>query len=591
MQLHGHKRSYDRERLIGSVMRKPADPHVVVRRVAGVGGRFAGTTCRYTAVTMERRECWTADGNGGKCGTQADQKNRCGWHPNLVCVNGLESTRCRGFDRGHRIHPASGLALLSLERKVHAGSISGPLGFISGSFPAPPSRIGVQCVNVGSGWEVGMDDRDRKPRTRLEQLVRQQQLELADFIRTFAQEAEAAGERGLHVSRSQAKRWLQGAPGVPRAASRRVLEYWFEEPVDSLLGPPRRPTRENRAITETELAVDAAHESVSHAIAAASALDPSALELLQTAAWDAARAYCTTPPLEMLTDLVSLRDTIYKQLDRTHKPLQQAHLYLLAGEVCGLLSSVSWDLGLLGAADEQARAAYTYGSIIDHPSVQAWARALQVTAAFWSGHPRRAADIAAAALDKAPVGTARVRLHSVHARALALIGARGEVRDELQLAEGELDRAGDDGFLDEIGGELAFGRARRGLCAGAAYVALGDGDQAEREAEAALELFAAMPEQDRWSAGALGAQVDLGAARTLRGDLAGAQVALAPVFELSPSRRTEAIAQRLHALARVLGTSRYRGAVEANYLGQAIEDFTAISLGRTTAMRALNPPS
>jgi hypothetical protein len=71
----------------------------------------------------------------------------------------------------------------------------------------------------------------------------------------------------------------------------------------------------------------------------------------------------------MLTDLVALRDTVYAQLDRTHKPRQQAELYLVAGQVCGLLSSVSFDLGHPGVAEELARAAHTYGSVIDHPSL------------------------------------------------------------------------------------------------------------------------------------------------------------------------------------------------------------------------------
>ncbi|MBB5916844.1 hypothetical protein BJY24_005756 [Nocardia transvalensis] len=424
---------------------------------------------------------------------------------------------------------------------------------------------------------------DKEPRTRLEQLVIQRRLGVADFLREFARHAKDIGE-DVETSRSAAKRWFEGAGGIPRMPSRRVLESWFGEPVADLFGPP---LSQSRHVTEQEFAVNAAHDSVSHAIEAATALDPSALEHLQAAAGHAARAYYTTAPLDMLTDLVALRDTIYVQLDRTHKPLQQAELYLLAGQVCGLLSSVSWDLGLFGPAEEQARAAYTYGNVIDHPSLQAWARALQVTVAFWSGFPRRAAKIAAGALETAPMGTARVRLHSVNARALALIGARGEVRDELNAATFELDRAGDDPFLDEIGGELAFDRARRGLCAGAAYVALGDGDQAEQEAAAAVELFADIPAEQRWGAGALGAHVDLGSARTLRGDLAGAAAALQPVFELPPTRRTEAIAQRLHQLVRVLGTARYRGAAEAVELGGAIENFTAISLSRTAAIRSL----
>lgn len=428
---------------------------------------------------------------------------------------------------------------------------------------------------------------EKKPRTRLEQLALKRRLGVADFIDEFARKATELGE-DAEVSRSVAKRWFQGTGGNPRTATRRVLEGWFGESITDLFGPPVYLSRQ---VTEKELAVNAAHESVSHAIEAASALDPSALENMHAAAGDCARGYYRKPPLEMLTDLVELRDTIYLQLDRTHKPLQQAELYLLAGEVCGLLSTVSWDLGLLGAAEEQARAAHTYGSIIDHPSLMAWARALQVTAAFWSNHPRRAATIAAAALEKAPVGTARVRLHSVNARALALIGARGEVRAELEAAATELERAGGDPFLDEIGGELAFDAARRSLCAGSAYVALGDGEQAQREALGAIELFEAIPADQRWSAGAISAQVDLAAARTLCDDLEGTQDALRPVFALKPARRTEAISQRLSALGRVLGSSRYRGAAEAIELGTEIEDFTAISLARTSGMRAIGPPS
>jgi hypothetical protein len=293
------------------------------------------------------------------------------------------------------------------------------------------------------------------------------------------------------------------------------------------------------------------------------------------------------PPLAQLTNLVRLRDTVYQQLDRTHKPRQQAELYLVAGQICGLLSSVSWDLGHPDVAEEQARAAYTYGQVIDHPSLCAWARALQTTVAFWNGRPRRAADIAASALDRAPLGTASARLHSVHARALAMIGARQEVQAALDAATDELDRAGDDPFLDEIGGELSFDRSRRALCAGASFVALNDGERAESEALAALNLFAEMPEDARWAAGAMGAHVDLATARTLRGDLAGTEDALSLVFATHPDRRTEAISRRLTNLGRILGMTQFQGAIEAVRLSETIEDFTAFSLARVAARPAI----
>ena len=424
------------------------------------------------------------------------------------------------------------------------------------------------------------------PRTRLEQRAQDAHLSVREFVDRFHAAAIDCGEDKAHISERQAKRWFAGESELPRPVCRRVLEHWWAEPLSRLLGPPDSGTV-RAVINADELIVNAGRESVEHAINAAAALDPSALEHLHDATCRAARAYYMTPPLMMLTDLVRLRDTLYKQLKRTHKPHQQADLYLLSGLVCGLLSSVSWDLGYAEVAEEQARATHTYGNVIDHPSLCAWARALQAAVMFWTARPRRAAALAATALEDAPVGTARARLHPVHARSLALIGARQEVRVALDAADDELQHAGNDPFLDEIGGELEFGRARRALCAGTSFVALGDGEQAENEATAALVLFGEMPERVRWAAGELGARVDLAAARTLRGDLAGAENALGAVFAVKPERRTEAVARRLTNLGRVLGATRYRNAVEASRISEAIENFTARSLPRSV-IRAMN---
>ncbi|HEU0087894.1 MAG TPA: hypothetical protein VFQ77_09610 [Pseudonocardiaceae bacterium] len=209
------------------------------------------------------------------------------------------------------------------------------------------------------------------PRTRLEQLVQGKHLTAGEFADRFHAAAIECGEKTVHISERQAKRWLAGIPDQPRPVCCRVLEHWWGEPVTRLLGPPDSPDSGPVTVvwTEEELIMNAGRESMEHAIEAASALDPSALEHLHYAATRAARAYYVTPPLVMLTDLVRLRDTVYEQLDRTHKPRQQAELYLLAGLVCGLLSSVCWDLGHPEVAEEQARAAHTYGSVIDHRSL------------------------------------------------------------------------------------------------------------------------------------------------------------------------------------------------------------------------------
>lgn len=432
-----------------------------------------------------------------------------------------------------------------------------------------------------------------EPRTRLEQLVRGATMTVADFMDGYAAAAAEIGETAT-VSEPQARRWLRGCSSSPLPIARRVLQHWWKESAEQLLGPPDHGTASVVPIvelSEEEMIVKAGRDSVEHAVQAASALDPSALEQLHAEARRAANAYYVTPSFEMFTDLMRLRNVVYTQLDRIEKPRQKAELYLIAGQVSGLLSSVSWDLGYPEVAEEHARAAHTYGSVIDQLSLQAWARAHQVTCAFWSDQPRRAVRIADAALTTAPGGTARARLLSVQARALALIGAREEATSALDAASAELDRAGNDPLLDEVGGELGFDRSRRALCAGAVYVALGDGNRAEAEATAALELFGQMPAEVRWGAGEQGARIDLGTARVLRGDLAGAEDALSSVFELEPDRRTEALVRRLTRLGGVLGAGRFRGAVEAGRLGEAIEAFAERSLPRTTPRRAIAPQS
>jgi tetratricopeptide (TPR) repeat protein len=426
------------------------------------------------------------------------------------------------------------------------------------------------------------------PRTRLEQLSQAAHLSVREFVASYHKAALELGDNA-HVSDRQTKRWLAGTSTLPRSAACRVLEHWWGEPVATLFGTPTlgaEPVPADPRATE-DLLNAAAREASEHALSAAQTLDSSALEQLHAEARRAARAYFSAPPLALFADLIRLRALVRDQLDRTRKPRQEAELYLILGQVSGLLASVSTALGHLDAAEEQARAAHTYGRIIDHPSLCAWARALQVAAAFWSGRPRQAAEVAAVALEIAPAGTARARLYAVQARALALIGARGEASAAMRSAADQLDQAGADALLDEVGGELGFSHARTELCASSAHVSLGHGREAEQTATNALDLFAGLPAGDRWLAGELGAQIDLGAARTLRGDLAGAEAALAPVFTLDPDRRTEALSRRLVGLGRVLASRPYRGAQEAHRLGEQIEDFTTRSLGRT--VRAIGP--
>lgn len=418
------------------------------------------------------------------------------------------------------------------------------------------------------------------PRTRLEQLTQAAHLSMPGFCQGFRVAAVDAGLR-LTVSVAQARRWMSGE-FKPQPAARRVLESWWGESVTVLFGPPQADLRTTEDLLS--ITVRAVGE---HALAAAHALQAGAIDQLHTETRRLARAYFTDPPEELLFRVADQRGRVHDLLDRTRKPRQQAELLLVLSELSGLLASITTALGHLDDAESLAGAAFTYAEIIDEPSLCAWARALQVAAAFWAGRPRDAVDLAVAALTTAPAGTARVRLYAVLARALARLGARDEVHAAIGHAADELGEAGNDAVLDWIGGELGFGRARVELCGSSAFVLLGDGRSAERAAKSALTQFSQAAIGERWMAGEIGARIDLGAARVLTDDLAGAEAALASVFSVPAERRTDALTQRLSDLDRLLSTRRFRGAPETGRIGEQIAAFTASSL--PTRVPALKP--
>ncbi|EHR53473.1 hypothetical protein SacmaDRAFT_5328 [Saccharomonospora marina XMU15] len=421
----------------------------------------------------------------------------------------------------------------------------------------------------------------QQPRTRLEQLVQGAHLALPEFCRQYRRVAITVGEHA-DITPRQARRWLSGVASLPRPQARRVLQSWWEEPVEELFGPPLQ-TNPVRKVYARELLMMTGRESSNHALNAASAIEPAALESLHAEAARLSRVHLSNSPVQQLRELVELRDRVYTQLDRTHKPRQKAELYLIAGQVCGLLSGVAFDLGHGDSAEELARAAFTYGNVIDHGSLCAWARTLTMTVLLWSGRYREVISVADGAEGVAPHGTARARLHAIRARAFAHLGAEREVRDDLAASASELDRAGGDELLDGVGGEMAFDRARRALSASAAFVALRDGTQGEPEANQAIALFADKPAHEQWQAAQWSARADLAALRLFARDLAGAEAALANVTNLPEEHRTNALTQRLLSISHLLSGRDFARAPEAITILEAIDAFTDRALPSTSA--------
>ena len=135
-----------------------------------------------------------------------------------------------------------------------------------------------------------------------------------------------------------------------------------------------------------------------------------------------AAAYVHVPPLPMFEEMLRVRDRIYRLLAGRQKPAATARLHLLAGMLCGLLANVSTDLGYRDAAAEQARAAWAYGDIIRQTACGPGPVACKALIEYWSGRPQHAVRLVQGAGRFADSATARVRLHSIEARAWSLLG-------------------------------------------------------------------------------------------------------------------------------------------------------------------------
>lgn len=380
---------------------------------------------------------------------------------------------------------------------------------------------------------------------------------------------------------------------APRGTSRYELETappgWAWP--SAVSAPPAIPQPSAYAVTENVIWAVAA-ESAGYASAeAAMSVAPLGVVQLTAELQRLARSYSAMPPLESLGQARSLRDEGRRLSERTRKPAQLADLHLVTGGACALLAMASWDLGAWSAAIEQAHAASVYGEITGHRGLQAWAFGLEGLIVFWRGRPREAADVIASALESAPRGTARARLHCIAARAWAYLGAEDRVRSELAAADRAQDESGGahaEELHDGIGGEYGWDKARHAMCAATALLTAGNPDGAAVRAREAIALHAA----GRAFGDLVGAkaQADLACVELSRGRLDAAEDALGSVWGIAPGFRSYPLVGRLESASAALGAQRYAGSKPAADLSERIRVFTSQS-APALAARGMLPPS
>lgn len=331
-------------------------------------------------------------------------------------------------------------------------------------------------------------------------------------------------------------------------------------------------------MSERALIMAAAHESSEHAgWAETTNVGEVTLEQLDADVLRIANEYVHVPPLPMVVEMLRIRRRVYRLLDGHQKPADTAHLYLLAGTLCGLMANASTDLGYHDAAGEQARAAWAYAEISGHNGLRAWTRGMQALIEYWSERPRQAVRLAQGAQRYAESATAMVRLFNIEARMWSRLGNLEETNRCVRAAEDARGSGTADSLHDEIGGVFGFNDAKSHYYAGATYIHLGQADPALNSTRQAIDIYTSGPADQRSYGAESLARIDSAMAHLLKGSLDGAIDALQPVLALPVDKRIAQLDERLTSVRHRIAYPAFREAQEAHDLDERIEEFCTVT--------------
>jgi tetratricopeptide (TPR) repeat protein len=354
------------------------------------------------------------------------------------------------------------------------------------------------------------------------------------------------------------------------------------------LGGVALPDGVSRMVTELDvdlLVNRSVEDGLSQASQAAVRLDgQSVADLFETVA-DLARGYADRSRWETFSLARRGRDLACDLANRTRRPPDLVDAYLLASLANGLMASAAFDMARRSAALSLARFSRTFAHLSGNSSAIAWTHGLLATLLNWDNRPEKALQEIGSALASRPNSAGLYRLHSIAARAHALRGDPKSARIALESAARQrpVDGPRLDLLNDEIAGEFRFDKGRAAACAGAAWLQLGNGVEAERSLRSALGTYAAMSARDRPAAPLHGTLVDLAAACLLRADLDATRDALAPVFDLEPEQRISVVTARLLRVHELLQEPQWNGAADAAALCERIEDWMLNAIASPTA--------
>lgn len=318
--------------------------------------------------------------------------------------------------------------------------------------------------------------------------------------------------------------------------------------------------------------------------AAVTEIGPGTVEQLKADVVRLGRAYVSAPPFPLFGAMHRALDRIQGALDQKTYPAQARDLNFLAGMLCGLMANASLDLSREEAADDLARAAWTYGRTIDHGPLMGWARGTQALAALWDRRYLDAQRHAQDGLAYVLTGAGAARLHAILARALSANGNHAQAQAAISAAENAHTASHRDELHDGVAGEFAFDEAKLLYYRALTLVDVDDPAKAESAAAAAIDLYQAAPARARSYGCEALARVLLARAQLMRTKLEEAAETLGGVLRLEPPMRISSLSQQLDACRELLHGPAFRESATAHRLQHELADFTT-----ATAARALPP--
>jgi DNA-binding XRE family transcriptional regulator len=326
------------------------------------------------------------------------------------------------------------------------------------------------------------------------------------------------------------------------------------------------------------LAAGQACEDAEHA--AVTEIGPGTVDQFRADVARLGRAYVSAPPLPLFAAMHQALNRVQAALRRRTYPDQARDLNFLAGALCGLMANASLDLGREEAADDLARAAWTHGRVIDNGPLMGWARGTQALAALWDHRYFDAARHVEDGLVQLSAGAGAVRLHAIHARALAAHGEPAQAATAMRDAGMIRASESRDELHDGVGGEFAFDEAKLWYYQALTLADAEDPARAEHAAAVAIRLYQAVPARARSYGCEALARVQLARAQLMGRKLDDAAEALGGMLSLDPQMRIGSLNEYLETCRELLRTPAYRSSNTARQLDQQLAAFSGASAAR-----------